>query len=119
MKGCQDCAHGHEGMQGYCKDSLANKCSPGWKLWEARGKEYPAAEVRTPLDFNNVDHPKHYTDVVPGIECIQVTEHFDFLLGNAIKYIWRSGRKGENTALQDLKKAEWYIKRAIAREEGR
>ena len=73
--------------------------------------EYTATE-----EYNTIDHPKHYTDVVPEIECIQVTEHFDFLLGNAIKYIWRSGRKYGNTKLQDLKKAEWYIKRAIAQE---
>lgn len=85
---------------------------------EGEEQEVPApkAAVTTTEEYNTIDHPRHYTDVVPGIECIQVTEHFDFLLGNAIKYIWRSGRKDGNTKLQDLKKAEWYIKRAIARE---
>ena len=59
-----------------------------------------------------VDHPSHYTDVVPGIECIQVTEHFGFLRGNAIKYLWRAGAEGD--VLQDLEKARWYIDREIA-----
>ena len=60
---------------------------------------------------DRVNHPSHYTDVVPGIECIQVAEHFSFLRGNAIKYLWRAGAKG-NT-VEDLQKAIWYIKREI------
>lgn len=58
-----------------------------------------------------VNHPSHYTDVVPGIECIAVTEHFSFLRGNAIKYLWRAGAKGN--VIEDLRKAAWYIEREI------
>lgn len=39
--------------------------------------------------MNNVNHPDHYSIKVPGIECIDVAEHFNFNLGNTIKYIWR------------------------------
>ena len=61
-----------------------------------------------------VNSPPHYKDRVPGIECIEVTEHFDFNRGNAIKYIWRAGTKGTNlTEIEDLEKAIWYLKRAI------
>jgi hypothetical protein len=60
-----------------------------------------------------VNHPVHYTDHPSGIECIQITEHMNFNLGNAIKYVWRAGLKGEH--LEDLKKAVWYINREIAR----
>ena len=49
------------------------------------------------------------------MECIQITEHFNFCLGNAIKYIWRAGQKGD--ALEDLKKARWYLDREIQRRE--
>ena len=63
--------------------------------------------------YDNVNHPKHYTSHPSGIECIKVTEHFNFNLGNAIKYIWRAGLK--NNTSEDLKKAEFYIKREIAR----
>lgn len=60
-----------------------------------------------------VNHPGHYTKHPSGIECIQVTEHMNFCLGNAVKYIWRAGLKGN--ALEDLKKAKWYVEREIAR----
>lgn len=60
-----------------------------------------------------VNHPSHYTAHPSGIECIQITEHFNFNLGNAIKYIWRSGEKG--ATIQDLEKARWYVNREIQR----
>lgn len=60
-----------------------------------------------------VNKPAHYTAHPSGVEAIQVTEHFNFCLGNAIKYIWRAGRKGDT--LEDLRKAEYYIKREIER----
>ena len=62
---------------------------------------------------NNVDHPKHYTSHPSGIECIIVTEHMNFNIGNAVKYLWRSGDKGN--MLEDLQKARWYIDREIQR----
>ena len=58
-----------------------------------------------------VNHPPHYGQV-PGVECIQVVEHFSFLRGNAIKYLWRAGAKGD--LRQDLLKARWYIDRELA-----
>lgn len=60
-----------------------------------------------------VDHPQHYTAHPSGIECIQVTEHMNFCLGNAVKYIWRAGLKHD--AIEDLRKAAWYLEREIAR----
>lgn len=60
-----------------------------------------------------VNHPTHYTNHPSGIECIQVTEHFNFCIGNAIKYLWRNGLKDGNSNIQDLKKAIWYINREI------
>jgi hypothetical protein len=73
-------------------------------------------------DHDPVNHPVHYTShparcaCGSGIECIQVTEHFDFLLGNAIKYVWRAGLKDGTDKAQDLAKARWYLDRAIAKE---
>ena len=60
-----------------------------------------------------VNHPPHYTSHPSGVECIQVTEHMGFNLGNAVKYIWRADEKG--APLQDLRKAVWYIEREIQR----
>jgi len=62
---------------------------------------------------DNVNHPKHYTAHPSGVECIEVTEHMNFCVGNAIKYLWRAGLKGEQ--VEDLRKARWYIDREIAR----
>ena len=59
-----------------------------------------------------INHPRHYTDHPSGVECIQITEHMNFCLGNAVKYIWRAGLKGD--AAEDLKKARFYIDREIA-----
>lgn len=67
----------------------------------------------TPAPHDPVRHPAHYTSRVPGIECIQVTEHFDFNRGNAIKYIWRAGEKDPKREIEDLRKAAWYINREI------
>ena len=60
-----------------------------------------------------VDHPPHYTGHPSGVECITITEYMSFNLGNAVKYVWRADLKGQ--ALEDLKKAVWYIEREIAR----
>ena len=60
-----------------------------------------------------VNNPAHYTNHPSGIECIQVTEHMNFNRGNAVKYIWRCGDKGE--PVEDLRKAIWYLEREIAR----
>ena len=64
-----------------------------------------------------VHHPTHYTSHPSGVEAIQITEHFNFNIGNAVKYLWRSGLKTANP-LEDLRKAEWYVKREISRLEG-
>jgi hypothetical protein len=60
-----------------------------------------------------VNHPKHYTGHPSGVECIQITEHMGYCLGNAVKYIWRADLKGN--AIEDLEKAKWYVEREIAR----
>jgi len=60
-----------------------------------------------------VNHPSHYTAHPSGIEAIDVTEHFNFCVGNAIKYLWRADLKAD--AIEDLRKAAWYVNREIER----
>jgi hypothetical protein len=62
---------------------------------------------------DRVNHPRHYTAHPSGVECIAITEHMNFCVGNAVKYLWRAGLKGD--AIEDLEKARWYIDREIAR----
>lgn len=66
-----------------------------------------------PHKHDPVNHPKHYTNHPSGVECITVTEHMGFCLGNAMKYIWRADEKHD--AIEDLRKAKWYIEREIAK----
>ena len=63
-----------------------------------------------------VNHPPHYEG---NIECIDAMEEvlgseglFNYCMGNAFKYIWRMKKKHE-TPLEDLRKAQWYINKAI------
>ena len=62
-------------------------------------------------------NPSHYREHPSGIEAIQVTEHMNFCLSNAIKYIWRADLKHTDNGLEDLNKALWYIQREINRRE--
>jgi hypothetical protein len=79
--------------------------------------ECPSCFPNTRVNHDPVNHPKHYTNHPSGIECIQITEHMGFNLGNAIKYIWRADLK--NDAVEDLKKAVWYVQREIDKRDKR
>ena len=60
-----------------------------------------------------VNHPRHYLAHPSGIECITIIQHMNFCLGNAVKYIWRCGEKGNQ--VQDLRKAIQYLEYEIKR----
>ena len=61
-----------------------------------------------------VNHPAHYK--AGGIETIDYIEakELSYHLGNVIKYVSRADHKGQK--LEDLKKAQWYLSRAIENE---
>lgn len=63
--------------------------------------------------YDPVERPAHY--VQGPMEVIDIIEQYgfcsDFRLGNCAKYLFRHNLKG--TALQDLKKARWYLDRYI------
>ena len=58
-----------------------------------------------------IHHPKHYTSDDCGVEAIEVTSLLPACISNAVKYVWRCGKKDED--LQELKKALWYINYSI------
>ena len=66
---------------------------------------------------DKINHPKHYT--AGNIEVYDFIEawNLDFACGNVIKYVARAPYKG--THLEDLKKAKWYLEKAIERQEAR
>jgi len=65
--------------------------------------------------MDNKTNPDHYQ--IGKCQVIEITEHLDFCLGNVVKYAARAGRKAGEEALDDLKKAKWYLDRAISNEE--
>ena len=64
---------------------------------------------------NKVMQPKHYTSHPSGVECIEIAKYYDFMIGNALKYLWRAGLKSEegyddsSKEIEDLRKAIVYI----------
>ena len=63
------------------------------------------------MEHDSVNHPAHYTfSAVEVIDAIEAWE-LDYHLGNVVKYIARAFHKGD--PLEDLRKAEWYLKRRI------
>jgi hypothetical protein len=71
--------------------------------------------------FDAVNHPTHYTN--GKVECIDAIESAvtgldgveAVLTGHIIRYVWRWKQKG---GVEDLRKAEWYLKRLIQKQNG-
>ena len=76
-------------------------------------------ELLAILSHDNVNKPSHYCSHPSRIECIEITRHHDFAIGNAIKYLWRAGLKDSENEVQDLEKAIFYIKDKINQIKGK
>ena len=70
-------------------------------------------------NYDTVNNPKHYTEskveVIDAIDAWGLNYH----LGNCVKYVARAGKKDKTKELEDLRKAQWYLTRAINTLEGR
>jgi hypothetical protein len=69
-----------------------------------------------------VNHPDHYGGALNPYEAIKVILawglHSNFAIGNAVKYLARAGKKSQESYLDDLRKARWYLDWEIRRCEG-
>ena len=86
-----------------------------WSEVEIASGVLTAENIESSQPNDTVDHPSHYCNHPAGIECISIIEHFNFNVGNAIKYLWRCGVKPGTSAVEDLKKASWYCLREAER----
>ena len=91
----------------YC-DPFTEKCERCW--------DREVEEIEKEEGTDNVNNPVHYTqgeiECIDAIKASMSAEAFrGFLKGNVIKYAWRYMDKGKPA--EDLKKAEWYLKRLI------
>ncbi|MFE9660331.1 DUF3310 domain-containing protein [Streptomyces sp. NPDC005955] len=87
-------------------DGISIKC-----LWYRDSELEPVAGEVT---VNGVVDPQYYSTPAGG-QVIDLAEYLTFNRGNAVKYLARAGRKPGAGELDDLRKAEWYIKREIQR----
>lgn len=108
--------HGRTQEVGLCEEHTP----PGSFEFVNEEPEPPAIKI---IHYDPVNHPSHYTSSPAecsrcgcAIECIDVTRHMNFNTGNAVKYMWRCGMKGD--AVEDLKKALFYLRDEIRRRGG-
>lgn len=86
-----------------------------------KAKETPAAVAPQKKVDSRVEHPSYYNAHPSGVECIDIVRHYNFNVGNVIKYLWRHGLKREEgmnnkaKALEDLRKARFYLDDEIKR----
>lgn len=110
---------------------VGNKEAPGnWEIERKASTEYMSSScpppplpridrdrIKNAPEHDPVNNPSHYNSskaTCDGcgeqIECIEITRHMSFNIGNAVKYLWRFEHKG---GLEDLKKAQWYLNDAV------
>lgn len=109
------------------KDNVRAKKYPGVDIDAVHKKDVPQVthyklDAKLPIvmldkPHDPVNNPEHYTD--GGVETIDFIEAkgLGYHLGNVVKYISRAGKKGTNNGLEDLRKAQWYLARAIEKNE--
>ena len=109
---CSDCQHEWKVKvsMGEHADYHCPECKSGKVTWT---NSIVKIDRMGPKEVDLINHPPHYTSHPSGVECIEIVEHMNFNIGNAIKYLWRAGLKGD--AIEDLEKARWYVEREIER----
>lgn len=106
-----------DGGDGFCAKCCRLIGDGFYVAKELTREEVDGTQAETSTDA--VNHPSHYTSDPSGVECIQITRHRSFCVGNAIKYLWRAGLKHDadktdtEKQIEDLQKAVWYINQEI------
>ena len=75
--------------------------------------EYRVSAESSEEGYEKINNPEHYQS--GKIEVIEVISAFklNFSLGSAVKYILRAGKKPGEAALEDLRKALWFLEYEI------
>lgn len=109
-------------LVGSSNKSLMEQLAPDIPVYEDSVTNVTSTKLRGMIEMiekpsDPVNNPAHYTE--GGIETIDYIEAkgLGYHLGNAVKYISRAGKKGTNQGLEDLRKAQWYLARAIEKNE--
>ena len=109
-------------LVGSSNKSIMEKLNPDIPVYKDSVTNVTSTKLREMIEMiekpsDPVNNPSHYTE--GGIETIDYIEAkgLGYHLGNAVKYISRAGKKGTNQGLEDLRKAQWYLARAIEKNE--
>jgi hypothetical protein len=109
-------------LVGSSNKSIMEQLNPDIPVYKDSVTNVTSTKLREMIEMiekpsDPVNNPTHYTD--GGIETIDYIEAkgLGYHLGNAVKYISRAGKKGTNQGLEDLRKAQWYLARAIEKNE--
>ena len=105
-----------------CEARYCDNCpivKSGWDICEDKNtntfteEELDKAIEMLSVPENDPINPKHYTD--GNIEVIDFIDDkkLGFCLGNVVKYVARAGKKNPDKEIEDLEKAEWYLKHYI------
>jgi len=115
---CKDCAYSYKSKKRKKKDiKLDSRLKPAGMT-----KEKPAGMTSklVPECFyrgaDSINHPPHYTQGKIEVIDFIADQQMGYMDGNIIKYIARYRHKG--SAVEDLKKAKWYLERLLAEVDG-
>lgn len=107
----------------WCDKDIFGEAHGGFnefKVTDVLGFGIPVTEKKNNKNTEQVSHPSHYSWLkdLCGVEPIDVCRHFDFSIGNALKYLMRKGKvDGDKTEkekrIEDLRKAVFYIEDEI------
>lgn len=111
--GVKTCPMYYDFLKGHYEAKAENGCLNQYKCEKCWNMEYIEDAEKTPdQNSNSVNHPAHYQGKHECIDIMRVLFGDEAVKGfckcNAFKYRFRAGRKEENTAEQDILKAEWY-----------
>lgn len=108
------------GLVGTISDKPFSRFGDTHVDWDTNKEHVGGVQLRNlalvdeePAEVDMVNNPPHYTAHPSGVECIEITRHMGFNVGNAVKYLWRADLKG--AAIQDLEKAAFYIQDEITK----
>lgn len=112
-----------EKAKAFCDDQYSCEDCPitksGWEICTDKNFDtFTEEELDKVIEIlsvpeNDPINPKHYTD--GNIEVIDFIDDkkLGFCLGNVVKYVARAGKKNPDKEIEDLEKAEWYLKHYI------
>ena len=115
VRSCENCRSSFGCPRLYPTDACGFAPKDVVRVW----KDSKLIYQNHPTMNDKVNSPSHYTS--GGIEAIDYIQAklgddgcVSYCLGNVLKYVSRAGKKDISAETEDLKKAQWYLNKAIS-----